>query len=153
MFNNVTRVCEQPSCTNGTQWNANLQKCSPLTKNCTSSQVYNFTTETCVDKCPHNVTYIPANDSCACPPESPVFNSTTRTCTDAPCPANTFWNKLLLKCSPTTSSVCTTSQRYNATLEKCIDKCEANHTYFPGNDTCSCTPQVPVFDPLTRVCV
>lgn len=64
LFDNKTRTCVEPMCPNGTKWNAELVKCSPLEKTCEKWQAYNFTTEQCFDKCEVNHAYFKGDDSC-----------------------------------------------------------------------------------------
>lgn len=81
----------------------------------------------------------------------PVFNATTRKCEEGKCNAGYAWNKKLLRCSLLTKN-CSEWQTFEFDTEKCIDKCEVNHTYIKENDTCQCTAEYPRFDPQTRTC-
>lgn len=67
------------------------------------------------------------------------------------CDAGYKWNKDKLKCTSLTGN-CSKDEAFVFETESCVKKCEANHTYYPENDTCSCLPEKPVFNKTTRVC-
>ena len=48
--------------------------------------------------CQNHTAYIPSNNSCACPPQTPYFNYTDRYCQEPVCPVGYLWNIYLLKC-------------------------------------------------------
>lgn len=73
-------------------------------------------------------------------------------CVEPKCDPGLKWNKFKLKCSPETQK-CEVWQTYNFTLEECVNQCQVNHTYFKENDTCSCFPEAPLFEPKTRKCI
>ena len=123
-----------------------------MKKNCTSWELYNFTTEDCMVKCEVNHTYFKENDTCKCFPKLPYFNTTNRTCTAPSCPNGTKWNPHLLKCSPATMN-CNKSELFDFSTEKCVKKCQENITYNNVSGHCECPPEKPAFDNKTLHCV
>ena len=61
------------------------------------------------------------------------------------------YNPYLMKCSPM-RGVCFAWQYWDFTTEKCISRCQVNHTYYPNNDSCQCYPSAPYFNTSSRLC-
>lgn len=128
-FNRDTRKCEEGSCAEGLKWNRKLRKCSPVKKNCSDWQVYDFDSEDCIDMCEPNHTYLKENDTCQCTAEYPLFDPSTRTCQKPICPKGHAWNKVMIKCSYI-NKTCESWEEYDFKTEECIQKCEVNQTYY-----------------------
>jgi hypothetical protein len=102
--------------------------------------------------CQPNHTYYPLNNSCECFPQAPVFNTTSRQCQPPVCALGEKWNPYVVRCVPL-SAPCAAWQVYNWTAAQCIDVCPVNISYIASNNSCNCTPQLPVFDLANRTCV
>lgn len=91
-------MCEIPICQPETKWNAHLKKCSFINGNCQRWQLYNFTDETCTDKCDKFQTYYANNDTCHCYPADPIYNRVTRKCEEPVCTDGRYWDRNVYRC-------------------------------------------------------
>jgi hypothetical protein len=151
IFDNVTRLCMEPPCPSGKLWDRYLLKCGVATKNCSLWQYFNFSSQLCQDMCPVNVPYYSRTDTCFCPVSAPLFDLATRQCLVPNCSSGYSYNPYLIKCSPTAGN-CSAWQVFNFTNETCLTMCPVNHTYFPGNNTCNCTPAYPLWNATNGNC-
>ena len=152
-YNSTNHSCLTPPCPNGTLWNSYLLKCSSINGNCLPWQVYNFTSEYCLTMCLVNHTYYPQNNTCSCNASYPLYNTTTRRCQGLPCNNTSLkWNPYFGQCLPRVLP-CLPWQVFNFTLQACETRCPVNHTYYPGNNSCSCNASHPLWDPLNNTCV
>ena len=151
VFDPVSRQCLEPICPNGTLWNKYLLKCSPLNKNCSAWQHFNFSSQVCQQMCPVNVTYYSRSHTCLCPPTAPLFNAANMSCIVPNCTKGYKYNAYLIKCTPINGS-CFAWQAYNFTNQSCINMCQVNHTYYASNNSCSCPPSYPLYNSTTKNC-
>lgn len=151
VFNNVTRQCLEPICPAGLLWNRYLFKCSLAAKNCSAWQRFNFNNQSCVQKCPINVTYISRSNNCSCPPSAPLYYPANISCIVPNCTKGHKYNAHLIKCAPLVGN-CSARQAFNFTNQSCINMCPVNHTYYPKNNSCSCPPSFPLYNSTTKNC-
>ena len=151
LFDPVNRTCVIPNCTNGTRWDRFLKSCVSITGNCSSWQIYNFTTASCVNVCPVGQAYHPSTKACQCPPEVPFWDAKTKTCIKPKCPHGYLYNVYLMKCSPI-HGLCAINQFYDFTTQTCVTRCQSGHQYYSNNDTCQCFPFQPYFNTTSRLC-
>lgn len=110
-FNSTSKECE--SCPSGSVYNPSSQSC---TKSCPQGTVLNAQTMEC-----QNITSVEGNDVSVCPPQKPIWNDLTKSCSE--CQADKpYWDGQ--KCSK-----CPSGQIENTTNGNCEDvPVEQNNT-------------------------